>query len=298
MTAQSLVSVLMNCYNGQKYLRTAIDSVLAQTYENWEIIFWDNQSTDHSAEIARSYGDPRINYFYASEHTPLHAARNHAIEKATGTFLAFLDVDDWWLPNKLERQLPLFADPEVGFVSGNYWIESERKRKRWIARSDPAPTGWVLDDLLKHYFVGLLTLVIRSSALESLDYACDPRYHIIGDLDLVLRLSIQWKSDYVQQPVGVYRLHDCNETARHPDRQIDELETWWQEINDVEAIRSSPNAHFVEQGIAYQKAIHRLSQADKIAAYRIARSLPWGRLKLRVCAGLLLPISVFRRIKN
>ena len=60
MTEQPLVSVIMNCFNGEKYLREAIDSVLAQTYQNWELIFWDNQSTDSSAEIVKSYDDPRI----------------------------------------------------------------------------------------------------------------------------------------------------------------------------------------------------------------------------------------------
>ena len=113
MSKQPLVSVIMNCYNGEKYLREAIDSVLAQTYTNWEIVFWDNQSTDRSAEIVRSYADPRLKYYYAPTHTWLYEARNYAVAKANGELLAFLDVDDWWLPNKLERQVPLFENPEV-----------------------------------------------------------------------------------------------------------------------------------------------------------------------------------------
>ena len=80
--SQSLVSVIMNCFNGEKYLREAIDSVLAQTYQNWELIFWDNQSTDKSAEIVKSYEDPRIYYFYARHHTLLYEARNYAIEQS------------------------------------------------------------------------------------------------------------------------------------------------------------------------------------------------------------------------
>ena len=64
-TEEPLVSILMNCFNGEKFLREAVDSVLAQTYQNWEVIFWDNQSTDKSAEIFKSYSDPRLKYFYA-----------------------------------------------------------------------------------------------------------------------------------------------------------------------------------------------------------------------------------------
>ena len=93
---QPLVSVIINCFNGEKYLSEAINSVLLQTYKNWELIFWDNQSSDRSAEIALSYDDPRIKYFYASKHTLLYEARNQAIEKSKGEFIAFLDVDDWW----------------------------------------------------------------------------------------------------------------------------------------------------------------------------------------------------------
>ena len=79
-----LVSVIMNCYNGEKYIREAIDSVISQTYQNWEIIFWDNQSTDRSAEIVKGYNEPRIRYVYAQKHTLLYEARNYAIVESSG----------------------------------------------------------------------------------------------------------------------------------------------------------------------------------------------------------------------
>ena len=78
---QPLVSIIMNCFNGEAYLRKCIESVLLQTYENWEIIFWDNRSKDKSAEIFNSYNDERFKYFYAEEHTSLYKARNLAIKK-------------------------------------------------------------------------------------------------------------------------------------------------------------------------------------------------------------------------
>ena len=72
-----LVSVIINCFNGEKYLLEALDSVITQTYNNWEIIFWDNQSTDKSAEIFKSYKDSRLKYYYASSHADiLYEARN------------------------------------------------------------------------------------------------------------------------------------------------------------------------------------------------------------------------------
>ena len=91
MHNQSVVSVIINCFNGDKYLHKALNSIVTQTYKNWEIIFWDNQSTDKSAEIFKSYEDNRFNYYYAPKHSKiLYEARNYAIAKANGDFFAFL----------------------------------------------------------------------------------------------------------------------------------------------------------------------------------------------------------------
>lgn len=294
--SQPLVSVIMNCYNGEKYLRQAIESVFAQTYTNWEIIFWDNQSTDESAEIVRSFESRRLKYFYAPNHTLLYEARNHAIEKASGDFIAFLDVDDWWVPTKLEKQIPLFSDPEVGLACGIYWLDDERKNRRRRSHKRPIPTGWVLNDLLKSYFVGMATLMVRSSALASLHPPCDPRYHIIGDFDLVVRLSIKWKLDCVQEPIACYRIHGNNESVKQLKRQIKELEHWYSEMVAVEAIHSCPNLPFVKTHFLYLEAKNRILRADRMGAYRRLNRLPWGRLKLRLWMLLLAPPFVLHRV--
>ena len=101
-----LVSIVMNCFNGQIYLKTALDSVLAQTYQNWELIFWDNQSVDKSVEIFKSYKNNRLKYYLAPVHSEiLYKARNYALEKTNGEFIAFLDTDDLWDKNKLQTQV-------------------------------------------------------------------------------------------------------------------------------------------------------------------------------------------------
>ena len=101
--------------------------------------------------------------------------------------MAILDTDDWWLPQKLEKQLPLFSDSAVGFTCSNFWVTSLIRNKTWLALTKSIPTGWVLQELLHRYSVALLTLMIRRSAVESVVYHCELRYHIIGDFDLVLR---------------------------------------------------------------------------------------------------------------
>jgi glycosyltransferase involved in cell wall biosynthesis len=119
-----LVSILMNCFNGEKYLNEAIDSIYAQTYQNWEIVFWDNASTDRSASIAKGY-DKRIKYHLAPENTPLGEARNLALKKASGQYIAFLDCDDIYLPDKLEQQVKLMQSKEYVMCYGSVAVIDE-----------------------------------------------------------------------------------------------------------------------------------------------------------------------------
>ena len=119
MNNSKLVSVVVNCYNGEKYLNQCIGSILNQTYKNIELIFWDNQSTDQSKNIIQSYHDKRIKYFYAKKHTTLYEARNLALQNCSGEFVCFLDVDDWYEPSKIEDQIIFFSDNDVGVVYSN-----------------------------------------------------------------------------------------------------------------------------------------------------------------------------------
>ena len=118
MTHKPLVSIIMNCYNSERFLNEAIDSVYAQTYQNWEIIFWDNASEDKSGEIAQSY-DEKIKYFRAESTTPLGEARNLALQKAEGKYIAFLDCDDLYEPDKLQKQVELMESNDFAMCYGS-----------------------------------------------------------------------------------------------------------------------------------------------------------------------------------
>ena len=128
-----LVSVIMNCYNGAKYLDESIQSVISQTYDNWELIFWDNRSEDNSSKIFKKYQDKRFKYFYANKHTSLYEARNLAVQKSTGDFISFLDTDDLWEKQKLEKQMDYFDDHSIGVVYSNYWLVKKDLRKKKIS---------------------------------------------------------------------------------------------------------------------------------------------------------------------
>ena len=112
-----LVSVILNVRNGAAFLHEALDSVMTQTFADWELIVWDDRSTDTSAQIVAGYSDHRIRYHLAPEETPLGKARDLAIRQANGEWLAFIDQDDLWLPDKLEKQITLACDG-VGIIYG------------------------------------------------------------------------------------------------------------------------------------------------------------------------------------
>lgn len=299
MKNQGLVSVIMNCYNGEKYLREAVQSVLDQTYPYWEIIFWDNQSDDASANLFSSYTDSRMHYFRAPQHTSLlYEARGYALLQARGDYIAFLDVDDIWLPEKLEKQVALFQNPAVGIVCGNYWVHSEPKNKRWIASKKPMPTGWVLEALFKSYFVALPTLIVRRTSIKKLEYVFDPRFHIIGDRDLVHRLSAVTKLDCVQEPVAIYRLHGNNETSKHAARNIQELEIWIKEIKNIEKIGKNRYFGLAQEQITYIKAMQFILQRKKKMAIGLLRDISTVKDWLRILIALLLPQFLVKKLKN
>ena len=125
-----LVSIIINCFNGEEFLRKSLESIINQTYTNWEIIFWDNRSTDNSPEIFNSYKDKRFKYFKAEEFTTLYVARNKALLKCEGEFIAFLDVDDWWESEKIKKQIKILEDESVGLVYANSIIHNEQSKKK------------------------------------------------------------------------------------------------------------------------------------------------------------------------
>lgn len=217
-----LVSIIMNCFNGATYLTEAINSVVLQTYEEWELIFWDNQSTDDSSEICMSYKDSRIHYFKSNQHTNLGLARANALEQTKGGLVAFLDTDDLWMPNKLEMQVPLFQSPDVGIViSDTIFFNMQGKEKKLYGNKLP-PQGRVFIELMTRYFVSLETVVLRKSAIAELDHSFDPNLSHISDFDLIARLSHDWSLSCLPMVLAKWRVHSGSGSWQEPEKFISE----------------------------------------------------------------------------
>jgi len=123
----NLVSIITPSYKSEKFISQTIKSVLAQTYQNWEMIIVDDVSPDNSNEIIEEYSkkDSRIKLIKLEQNSGPAVARNRAIEEASGRYIAFLDADDLWMPQKLEKQLAFMSEHNVAFTYSSYHLMGE-----------------------------------------------------------------------------------------------------------------------------------------------------------------------------
>ena len=195
------VSVVIPTYNCARYLGQAIDSVLAQTYADLEVIVMDDCSRDNTAEVAFAYGS-RIRYL-RQENSGLPAARNRAIEAAGGELIALLDADDWWEPSKLERQVALIdADSDVALVYTDLRVvyDDGRVIPSFLASRPLASDGYVFQKLAQSGFILPSTVVVRRASLEAVGMF-DETMRSHEDIELWLRLCHRWKVASVHVPL-------------------------------------------------------------------------------------------------
>ena len=244
-----LISIIMNCYNGEEFLNQLIQSVIAQTYKNWELNFWDNRSTDNSSKILGKFKDKRIKYFYAKKNTVLYEARNLAIKEAKGEFIAFLDVDDFWTADKLQRQIPKFKDKKVSLVYGNFYKFFNKNKKKEIAFNSYLPEGFILPEIIKDYKVGLSTVLIRKKSVKNQNKIFNDKYDLISDFDFILHFSKKNYFACVNKPLAYYRIHNNQLQKKELINQAKQYCRWYKEkkieINfknyDLETLRKKFN---------------------------------------------------------
>lgn len=155
-----LVSVIMPSYNAENYIAQSIESVLSQTYQNWELIITDDCSSDHTPEIVQSYcdKDQRIDFKIAKQHSGIAGTRNQCLARVKGRFVAFLDNDDLWYPEKIEKQVRFMLENGYSFAYSEYELMNE----------DGTPKGKTIhtagvidyDKYLKNTIIGSGTIML------------------------------------------------------------------------------------------------------------------------------------------
>jgi glycosyltransferase involved in cell wall biosynthesis len=219
-----MVSIIVNCYNGEKYLEKCLASILNQKYKNFEVVLWDNLSTDNSANILEKFKDKRFKYYKSNVHTSLPKARNLALSKAKGRYIAFLDVDDFWEPNKLEIQIKYLKINDADMVFSNFYIINEKRGLKKIYKDKIYSHKIDVDKLFVDYCIGILTVLYDTKKISYVSFNED--YKIINDFDLFVEITSKYKVVGIDLPLANYRIHDKNETKLNFIRYTSELSIW------------------------------------------------------------------------
>ena len=204
-----LVSVIIPTYNGSRFIKESIQSVLDQTYPNIEIIVVDDGSTDNTPAIVKSIADPRIIHIRQAN-SGVSMARNHGIDISHGDYIAFLDHDDLWLPHKLEKQMPFFKQnpmlaliySDTFIINENNFIIGKYSHKIKFFR------GMIFKELFLSCFITILTVVIKKSAFFEVGPFLP--FKICEDYDLFLKCAAKYPIDYIDEPLAKYRVHESN----------------------------------------------------------------------------------------
>ena len=214
------VAAVIPTYNAAKYIRTAIDSVLAQRRKCDEIIVVDDGSTDDTARLVKSYG-PGVTYIH-QQNAGASVARNTAIKAATSRWIAFLDADDKWLPEKLEMQLELLKNnKDLLWCYGNFFCCPHGSDKKSLTHQQKVVTQLLIDDdhfsdYLGAYTAGLWTwtgvMIVKKTVFDKVGFFI-PAQTIGEDTDLWTRIALEYPQiGYVNQPLAIY-LRDVPQSA-------------------------------------------------------------------------------------
>ena len=284
MKKKPLISIVMNCHNGAKFLKESLISIVNQKFKNWELIFWDNQSTDNSQNIFLSFKDSRFKYFRSKKFTNLYTARNLAIRKTKGKIITFLDVDDLWLPQKLELQVDFFKrNNSAEIVYSNYYVKKEIlgfKIKK-IKFKEKLPNGNITNELLKNYRIGWLTVAIKKRVIKDKKKFFDEKLNMIADFDLMIRLSLKKKIFCIQKPLAIYRHHPLQLTRKNFLNQVSHFLKWSKSSYLKQILKNKSYKKNLNHKIEFFEELILLKRRD-YSILRVWNKMLKGKIKLSI----------------
>ena len=257
MKKKPLVSVIMNCYNGENYLKESIQSVLNQNYKNWELIFWDNKSQDKSKKFFKEFRDKRLKYYCAKKFTNLYTARNLAIKKARGEIITFLDVDDFWLSKKLTKQVSFFKkNKNAELLYSNFF-----NMKNFFGFSFDSlkfkqilPSGFITGQLLNSYCIAWITVAMKKSLIKKKIF--NEKLDMISDFDFIINYSLKNKIFSIQEPLAKYRLHPNQLTRKNFFLQSEQFLKWYKSHKvKIKLRKFKKSKKFLDKIIFFEKIV-------------------------------------------
>ncbi|HET6410555.1 MAG TPA: glycosyltransferase family 2 protein [Anaeromyxobacter sp.] len=236
-----LVSIITPCFNSRIFLEETIRSVLAQTYANWEMIIVDDCSTDGSFQVASAWAarDRRITALQLPTNQGAGPARNTAIQAARGRYLAFLDSDDLWDPDKLQRQLAFMSERDHGFTYSEYRVISEEGLL--LGKPGPFPASLSYWDMLKDY-PGCLTVIVDRKVFPTV-YFPPVRRNQDGAAWLALLRGGRHRAHKLDAELASYRTVRTSLT----NNKLKSARAVWYVMREVEHLRWPVAAYFLGQ---------------------------------------------------
>ena len=288
----SLVSVIVTTYNRKELLKETLDSILNQTFKNFELIVVDNYSNYNFFSFIEYFNDERIKPFQNKNNGIIAVNRNCGIRKAKGEYIAFCDDDDLWLPQKLEEQLKHFNDDIVGVGSSSILFGDIRFHRQKIMRSDALLK---FDDILRDGGVPLSSLMIRN-----IGYLFDENKSLTSVEDFDLQLTIMLKTrkmiKLLSSPLVIYRVQSTNSNSyvRKSKNSLNIIKKYEDYLSEVQ-LNELYSTYHNNIGLRY------LRSTTRGGFYHFKEAIKYGSLKNNIVsiAGLilsLLPSSLTRII--
>ena len=216
------ISIIVNCLNGEKFVRRCLRSILKQTYKNFEVIFWDNNSSDNSLHEVKKFKSRKIRIFKSKNTYKLYNARNKAISKCFGKYICFLDIDDTWEIDKLEKQLKAISTRNVDLVYTNYLIVRGKSKLLFNKNIDNKN---IVKLILIRNPISISTILVKKKSLNKVNNF-NKNYEIIGDFDFYYKFCKKFKTYYIDEPLVKYNIHGDNYSILKEDLRITEMNNW------------------------------------------------------------------------
>ena len=281
------VSVIVPTFNRAHLVAETIDSILSQTFKDFELIVVDNNSTDNTEQVIKSYTDDRIRYFKHPNNGIIAVNRNYGIGKAKGEYIAFCDDDDLWMPNKLEKQIAeLERDDGAGLVCSNEIAFDQNGNYGPMIRRELKDSDFTLESLVWTNRISSSTVLVRRTVLDDVGVMDeDPAIAAGEDYELWLRIARKYRIAYIHLPLEKYRTHP-NTYRKGPlntpqrdkliyrkllDKGILDVDLYRRRTRKLQRqillLKVLNRTGLLQCGLAGMQALRRLTRSDKEALH-------------------------------
>ena len=288
-----LVSIVIPTYNQANYLDRALQSVLGQTYKNWEAIIIDNHSIDSTSEVILNYNDPRFKYIKIQNHGIIAKSRNTGVLLAKGEWIAFLDSDDWWESNKLTDCLDCVSE-DVSLIYHDLEIVNNKKqylRRKKIVKTRKLKKPILIDLLVRGNAISNSSTIVRKRILEKIGLI-DEHKDLIAAEDFNTWLKIASFTDqflYLPKKLGYYFVHDQSVSRKNMSLPVRHATSKFSSsLNNKQKIKLESNIRYLSGRYNYLNSNYRIAKKDLLFTLR------HGLYYLKLRAFFMLFMMIFK----